>query len=226
MLAERGREFSAGAVLGLALVKFHLLLLLPLGMLLQRRFRMAGGFAACGLLQLAFAFATVGWDGLRAYRELLAAPDLPRLHPSPEQWISLHSLPVNFALTPFDTLLLTACGLFLVVSWSLLAIAEGGLQRLLVIGLAGSLAIVPHAYAYDLAVLFAPLLFVVCSEGGLWARFAAGGLLVPLAFFASIAGAPWSSLPALALLLFLGAVIWDVFHETAPADAIAQKAVC
>ncbi len=47
-LADQQRDFPAGAVLALGLLKFHLLLLLPLAMILNKRWRMLAGYAATG----------------------------------------------------------------------------------------------------------------------------------------------------------------------------------
>ena len=52
ILAERGKPFWSGAVLGLALQKCHLLLLLPPAMLLRRQNRMLFGFGAAAIVEV------------------------------------------------------------------------------------------------------------------------------------------------------------------------------
>ncbi len=66
-LLMRGRDFCAGAVLGLLAFKFQLLLL-PAGMLvLKRRWRAMAGLAACGGVTLLATVLLVGPESLAAY---------------------------------------------------------------------------------------------------------------------------------------------------------------
>ena len=66
-----GRDFSAGAIFGLALLKFQFALPLALVLLLQRKWRFIKGFlgtaAALGVLSL----VAVGWRGILSYIHLL-----------------------------------------------------------------------------------------------------------------------------------------------------------
>ncbi|MEO8052451.1 MAG: glycosyltransferase 87 family protein, partial [Acidobacteriota bacterium] len=61
VLAERGRTFASGMALGLLLWKFHLVLLWPVVLLVQRHWRMLGGFAAAAAAELVASVALGGW---------------------------------------------------------------------------------------------------------------------------------------------------------------------
>jgi predicted membrane metal-binding protein len=47
----------------------------------------------------------------------------------------------------------------------------------------------------------------------LWTRLMALALGAPPVFFCAMAGAPWSVVPALVLLLFLAALAWENYQE-------------
>ena len=58
-------------------------------------------------------------------------------------------------------------------------------------------------------MLLLPVWLALFSSKKLWTRLMALALGTPLVFFVSMAGAPWSVLPALVLLLFLTALAWE-----------------
>jgi hypothetical protein len=62
-----GQDFWAGCVLGLGLIKFHLILPLVFVLLLKRRSRALGGFALMGLLLAGLSALVVGGHGLAEY---------------------------------------------------------------------------------------------------------------------------------------------------------------
>lgn len=62
-----GKDFRAGAALGLGLFKFHLVLPFAFVLLLRRRWRAMAGFAATGAGLGAISLALVGWKELLYY---------------------------------------------------------------------------------------------------------------------------------------------------------------
>lgn len=82
-LIEKGRDFAGGVVLGLLLVKFHLALLWPVALVIERRFRTLAGFAATGVAAAGLSLALIGPGGVRSYVRLLRNPGLTFLSPSP-----------------------------------------------------------------------------------------------------------------------------------------------
>jgi len=70
----------------------------------------------------------------------------------------------------------------------------------------GSLAAAPHVYGYDAALLLVAVSLAIFLSCDRWTRLAAATAAIPLPYLVSLAGAPWSAIPALALVLFLGAL--------------------
>ena len=68
---KRGREFAAGAVLGLGLFKFQLVLPFALIYLLRRKWRFLGGFAVVGLALCGLSILAIGPAGVTSYLTLL-----------------------------------------------------------------------------------------------------------------------------------------------------------
>jgi hypothetical protein len=71
LLLQRGREGAAGAVLGLGLYRFEVMLPLLAIFALRRRWRLVAGAAAVAALGLLASWALVGTAGLRAYVHVL-----------------------------------------------------------------------------------------------------------------------------------------------------------
>jgi hypothetical protein len=68
---KRGREFAAGALLGLGLFKFQLVLPFALIYLLRGKWRFLGGFAAVGLALCGLSISAIGPAGVTSYLTLL-----------------------------------------------------------------------------------------------------------------------------------------------------------
>lgn len=62
-----GKDFSAGCFLGLALIKFQLVLPLILILLLKKQFRTLAGFGLVGAALSLVSAGVVGWDGILGY---------------------------------------------------------------------------------------------------------------------------------------------------------------
>ena len=198
--AERGRELRSGMVMSLALIKFHLLILLPFAMLLRRRTKMMLGFAmgAAGLALLSPLLG--GIAGVESYIALLTNKDLERLSPSPERMTNIHA---SFGV---DNLGLTIVGVALVVALVMVAVGSAPLWRWMAAALAGSLLIVPHVYGYDGGIMLPFLLLTVFKSKDTYSRIIATTFLTPLPFFVLMMGPLWTSVPALVLLSYLAAL--------------------
>ena len=208
--AGKGKDLAAGALLAVGLLKFHLLLLVPVAMVLRRKWRFLQGFCAVAALEVAVSAIVAGWSGMKQYADLLLAKDIRGLSPSPELMINVHSIPKNFGI---DQPLISATLVILVLGLVALGVRGAPLWRWLSVALVGSLLVPPHVYGYDASILLLPVWLALFSSKKLWARLMALALAAPPVFFLSMAGAPWSVLPALVLLLFLTALAWENHQE-------------
>lgn len=205
ILARRDRNFWAGAVLGLGLIKFHLFLLWPVVLILNRQWQLMAGAALSVTAELAISWILGGTTGFRNYFELLRMKDLSRLNPSPELMINVHSLPLHIGLSGTWGLSVLAALVMLVLILATLACRRAPLWRWMAVAAVGSLLIAPHVYGYDAALLLLPLMTAIYSpDSPGHVRFAAIVLLTPLPFMTAVWGSPWSAATSLAMLLFLG----------------------
>ena len=70
-LAEANRPYAAGAVLGLAVIKPQLLLLLPVVLIASGRWKIVTAWAATAVVLAAISLAMIGGEGWADYRSLL-----------------------------------------------------------------------------------------------------------------------------------------------------------
>ncbi len=207
-LAERSRWFAAGMALALMLMKFHLILLWPLALLVQRRWRMLAGFCATAVALLGMCVALGGIGSLKTYLALLQNKSLDRLSPSPELMISYTGLVSNLGIDgrwPAVALIGAVVLLFL---WS---VRGAPLWRMFALTSAASLWIVPHVYSYDASLLLLPIMLTIFQSTSPAARISATLLSTPLAFGFALVGKPWaivSSATVGLFLLFLAAEHW------------------
>ena len=208
--AHRGKDLTAGALLAIGLMKFHLLFLVPVAMVFRGKWRFFQGFCAVAAIEVAFSALVAGWSGMRQYVDLLLAKDIRGLSPSPELMINVHSIPQNFGL---DQPLVSGISVALVIGLVVVGVRGAPLWRWLSVALVGSLLVPPHVYGYDASILLLPMWLAMFSSKKLWTRLMALALGAPPVFFCSMAGAPWSAVPAIVLLLFLTALAWENYQE-------------
>jgi hypothetical protein len=205
-LAERDRLAASGFAIGLALFKFHLVLLFPVLMLISRRWRMLGGYCAAAGVEIAGSFILGGKAGLIEYAKLLQRKDIERLSPSPEMMSNIHAIAANLGIHS------TAVSVALagvVVAIAVYASWNAPLWRWFAAAVAGSLLMVPHVYGYDAAVLLLPILLVIFKGGTKLARYSAMAIALPCVFWLPAAGVPFAMGPALAISIFLISVARD-----------------
>jgi hypothetical protein len=206
-LAEQKRDLAGGAVLGLAVVKFHLLLLMPLVLALQKRWRMLAGFCATAVLCAAISVALGGPGIVAQYAALLLRHDnIKTFEPPPELQMSIRSIVLNAGI---HSLPLTAILIALCIAALLAAAWRAPLWRWFSAACAATLLVSPHVYRYDAGILLLPIsLAIFCSTSRL-TRIAAATAAIPIPYMAAFFGPPYSMAPALVVLLFLGALAWE-----------------
>ena len=211
-LADRGEERAAGAVWGLMLIKFNLVLALPLAMLATRRWRMLQGFSAvaCGLGL--FSLLTLGNDGLRLYLQMLSSNAFPKLNPTPGLMINLQSLAVHLGVNS-PVFFAPATALVLGVGW--IALRRAPLWRWLSVALLVSLLIAPHVFAYNGTLLLLPTWLIMFLSNFRWSRIAAVVYTLPLLFLLRLFGEHGALITPLCLLGMLAALAAESLHERA-----------
>jgi hypothetical protein len=222
ILAHREQRFWSGVVLGAGLIKFHLFLLWPFMLLIQRRWRMLAGACAAVAVEVSISLLLAGPSGIAKYVALLRMTDLRHLSPSPELMINVRGLAMNLRIDNMAvTGLLTAAAVILTV----VACWGAPLWRAVAAASAGSLLVAPHVYGYDAGLLLAGLwlaMFESCRQSAAQApRITAAVLLTPVPMLLGLAGSPWAAATPLALLMFLASLAWMRTTQETPREVIA-----
>jgi len=208
-LAHRGQHFLSGVVLGAGLIKFHLFLLWPIMLLIQRRWRMLGGACVAVAAELLVWLALAGPSGMVKYFALLRMTDLRHLSPSPQLMINVRGLTSNLGT---DSIAVSALwiGVLTAAAGILTAVAcwRAPLWRSVAAASAGSLLVAPHVYCYDAGLLLVGLCLAVFESGARPPRITATVLLTPIPLMLGLAGSPWAAATPLALLAFLASLAW------------------
>jgi len=217
-LGERKRMFLCGLVLGLGLMKFHLFLLWPLVLLVQRRWRMFAGLAVCGLGQGLLTLAIVGWSGLGEYAAFIL--HLDRYY-SPIKNIDLNAILLNAGISSQPFLIVLTALVVGLVLWC--SRRTGPLWITFTLATAGSLLIGPHVYTYDGTMLLLPIWCVLSLSRFRVAGLTAATICTPIAAIASSCGPPLAGFMALALFVFVAGVCLESLrnhdHKERPGDA-------
>jgi hypothetical protein len=219
-LACRDRHFLSGMVLGLGLIKFHLFLLWPLALLIQKRWRMMAGACAAVAVELLGSLALAGPGGMARYFGLLRMNDLRHLNPSPELMINVRGLALNLGI---DSAAVTGFLTVAVVVLTAAACWRAPLWRCVAAASAGSLLAAPHVYGYDAGLLLVGLWLAMFESGDKRVRIAATVLLTPLPLLLGLAGAPWAAATPLALLVFLSSLALMIPWRWRPQQPILQE---
>ena len=215
ILFERKRMFASGLALGLGLMKFHLLLFVPVWLIAQKRWRMLAGFAAVACVFAVAAFSALGVSGLEQYVHFLRFGHTELFDHSPETMINVNSVLENFGIHSTIAGALAAAA---VIGVSLFGILRAPAWRGFSIALTASLLICPHVFGYDAAMLLLPVWLVIENSRSKFSRWSALSLANPVTFYLTALRSPWSAIPAVALLVFLGALIAD------PSEAVRREA--
>ncbi len=209
VLLERGKPFAAGAVLGIFLIKFHLLLLLPLALVTARRFRMLGGFASSGAAYALSWVALVGVAGIHGYASILTRKDLANLEPERFWMPNLRGIATDLNVSyPLVTLLLGA-----VMVYAVWVVRKAPPWQWLGVSLIASMVVAPHAYPYDVTPLLPFALFAVFGPMRRWTKYAAATMVLPLPYLVVFLGPPVAIVMP---LVILAVVVTLAFEPVAP----------
>ena len=208
-LANRDRQFAAGAILGLCASKYHLAVLLPLVIVAQRRWRMASGFAtvATAMILISFGVAGLRWPAL--YYDVLADP---LLHPNPAIMPSLHGLQLGTAWEMLLTGLLAIC--------VLVAARNASLRWGLTLALAAGVLVGYHTYLADCVLLLPAILQGLQSRG---LRLPAIALLTPVPWLLLHLPPPLPNVARALIVLFVIGMVVLRRTEGEPGKALLQR---
>ncbi|MGH9668453.1 MAG: glycosyltransferase family 87 protein, partial [Bryobacteraceae bacterium] len=210
-LAEQKRDLASGAVLGLAVVKFHLLFLMPLVLALEKRWRMLGGFCVTGALCAAVSVELGGPGIVTQYAALLLRHgNVKTFEPPAELQMSIRSIALNAGL---NSPLLAAALIGLCILVLLAAAWRAPLWRWFSAACAATLLVSPHVYRYDAGILLLPISLAIFCSASRFTRIAAATAAIPVPYMAAFFGPPYSMAPALVVFLFLAALAWESAAE-------------
>ena len=224
-LAKKKSYWAAGAVLALALMKFHLVLFLAPAMLLGRRWKMFGGFAGMAATLVGWCYLLGGAKGLENYAALLRNKDLEKLNPAPDLMISVQGLLANLH-ADFEVLRIVL-GLVVVIAAGFALKERQPLWRWMSLAITASLFAAPHVYGYDAAMMVLPIWLVQAYSRKTVTRAVFAAFATPLPFLAGLAGQPWSIITPVCLGACFGTLAWEAstsrrnrdqaeIHEVAP----------
>ena len=208
------RPYLAGAVLGLAVLKFHLLLLIPVFLIAQRRWHMLAGAATTIAATLAICFAAAGMDWMPKYVHFVLQG---QTNPNVRAMVNLHGLVDGLPHSPEWELagaVLVAIG----VGW---IARRSGFSAGLSVALVGSMLTSHHAYAADLLLLLPALLTLAAEAPSLPPRVLCFLLLTPLPF---LIGSPFPLASPIPILLVVLMIALTVSVAAAPRPgSVAQS---
>jgi len=216
LLVRRGRDFAAGLLLSLCAIKFHLFVLVPVALILCRRWNILKGGLTGGLVLAMVSFAA---DGLDWPVRFFAMVTNPELHPGPEHMPTLRGLVFPFAGDNRALeLLLTALvvALFAWLAWRICSF-----EIVFGLSLVAGLLVCHHAYIQDCVLLLLPLALFHIGGASRWLRGVATVLVLPPAYFMLLHGTPYNVAVPLLLVSVLLAAIWDTHDgsDRAPAGS-------
>ncbi len=157
ILARNGRETLAGIVLALAVVKPHLVLLVPFALLAAGRWRIFVGWTGATAVLALASVASLGPDGTQQYISFITHFD------SGQRGIySLAAL-----LGPGFLLVGARVAVAGVALGAAYLGRDRGVTPAIAAGVAGSLLVSGYLSTYDLA-LYAPVILMLAREGAAW----------------------------------------------------------
>jgi hypothetical protein len=196
---RRNRDFAAGALLSLCSIKFHLLLLMPIAVLVHRRWTFLKGTFAGGVVLLMLSLAA---DGFAWPQRFLAVVTNPELHSGPELMTTWRN-PVHFFTGGDNFLIENVLNLGVAALFGYLAWRIRRFEIVFALAMTGGLIVCHHAYSQDLVLQLAALGIIATSEASKAVRAASMLVAFPITSLLLLWGWPQSLLVPLLLLSVL-----------------------
>ena len=215
LATRRKRDFLAGALLSLCAIKFHLFLLVPVLLILKKRWRMVAGGAG-GIAALSLIGATAG--GLRAYADYVRVLRDPWINFRTDMMPNLHGLATTIASgSSVGPLELVLSGV-VVAGFLWICLKSPDFEFLFAMSLLCGLLISYHSGLSDqiLLLLVFALMIHACKDKSL--RIAIAAPITPIPY---LIGTGVSLVQPLLLLLILGLAAFSLVQQREPALAAA-----
>ncbi len=210
-LAERKRWGASGAALALLLIKFHLILLWPVALVLQKRWKMLAGFCGMAALEVVSCWLLGGTALIRSYVKMLGDKHLEILSPSPQLMISYEGFAANLGIASPAFNLLLIVSIIAVFIWT---VRDASLWRMFAVTAVASELIVPHVYGYDATLLLLPIWLTIFNSKQPASKIAATLMATPLPFLFALADKPWAVVSSASMLLFFGVLAYEKAAST------------
>jgi len=210
-LAERKRWAASGAALALLLIKFHLILLWPVALLVQKRWKMFAGFCGMAALEAISCWLLGGTALIRSYVAMLGDKHLDMLSPSPQLMISYEGLAANLGIASPAFNFLMIAGVIVLWVWT---VRDAPLWRTFAVTAVASEIVVPHVYGYDATLLLLPIWLTIFHSKQPASRIAATLMATPLPFLFALADRPWAVVASASMLLFFAVLAYERVSST------------
>jgi len=197
---RKGRDGLAGLIFSLCAIKFHLFALLPIVLLIHRRWSVLRGGLAGGLVLTAISFLSDGWDWPQRYLKLLANTEL---HPRAETMPTLRGL-LSAAIGGEAPVLLTILSVGVGALVAYLAWKNRQIELAIAFSIVGGLLVAYHAYLQDCTLLLLAMALVLTHSKSTPIRATAGFAVTPPPYLCLLAGRPYNAAVPLVLLGVLG----------------------
>jgi len=203
LLMRKNRDFAAGLLLSLCAIKFHLFVFVPVLVLLKKRWGLVRG-GACGTAALiALGMIVNGPGSMLAWIKVLRDP---WINPNAAGMPNLHGLVTVLNGDARLEAILTA-GVCLLFLWTTLRSCN--FELLFAGSLVCGLLVSFHSTIVDDLMLFPVMILLLSSSELVPLRAAAGLILTPIPYFLVLAGAPYSAVFPISLLLMLAGMLYS-----------------
>jgi hypothetical protein len=156
LLMRRNLDFWAGLLFALCSIKFHLFFLLPVVLVMHRRWKVIHGALAGACVLVALSILADGWYWPQHFLNVVTNPEL---HPHPERMPTLYGLLYMMGIHSRGAEVLLSLGVAAWVAWLSRRLP---IDVSLGLSLAGGVLVCHHAYLADtLIVLLALALFAM-----------------------------------------------------------------
>ena len=197
---RKGRDGLGGLILSLCAIKVHLFVLLPIALVIHRRWAVLRGGLLGGSLLTVVCFLSDGWDWPRRYLGLLSNPEL---HPGPEHMPTIRGL--VFAATGTEVpALLTGLSIAIGLLVAYLSWKNRNLELAVAFSLVGGILVGYHAYLQDCIILLLTLALVLTNSRSVPIRAATAMAVTPPPYLCLLAGRPYNAVVPIVLIAVLG----------------------